>query len=132
MGPVKFEGKQMVTIVVDDKGNKRYNLGSVGLPVPKARKVTEKKAAVYPFNDMNVAPGENCNFWVSTRAEVAAATQAFMSKRYETARDKGKLMTKNVKKHPDLIGPKGEEFCIWLVERDADEQAKYLAEKAKA
>jgi hypothetical protein len=106
----------MTTIVVGNDGSKKYLLG--GFAMPKSKDRTAAKA-LYPFNEMDPNPESGkCCFHVADEAAAKAASQAFRSAQYEPARKMGKLSYRNVEKNPEMIGPNGEKFVVWLVPHD--------------
>lgn len=119
----------MITIDVSNSGEKRY-VPTVIKGVEKPTKATRERdpaKALYEFNtmvdlDFMYAPDEK------TRN---AITQAFQSKIYAPARERGRLTTMSVLKSEKLKAQYGTGYGIWFEEWTEDEK-KARAEKAAA
>lgn len=119
----------MITIDVSNKGDKRYMaevMKGVARPTGKGTRTPDAEKAKYPFNTME----DNDFLYAATKEERAAITQAFQSKVYAPARERGKLVTMDLaKKAPKLMADLGKTggYGIWFEAFSEEEIAKRKA-----
>jgi hypothetical protein len=96
-------------------------VASEGIALPTATRVRKSEGAMYPFNTMKVGS----SFPVVNQKAASAATQAFKSEIYAEARKVGRLVTRSLKKYPELreahnVVLDENAYGVWMMEPKAE------------